>query len=224
MYMKPTLLLGGSFLFSQASIHSIAFRSAHIGSGPGVLGLSAMHVNWLLPFRPIRIFPSDPTSMIVAPFPIASGAADMALLMSSSSVIFPEGILCCWATAKPETRTTEHPNVSATCRMKPSPQKRKRDHSTFPSTSNSDSPTTRATQKFVSWYGENMPVDIFQDSHIPNRFDMYFASSTQVIVAGPSPTIRMTASSSFGAIPMDLLAEMGDECTCRHRHGIGRIE
>jgi hypothetical protein len=38
--------------------------------------------------------------------------------MISSSVIFPEGILCCWATANPEARTTEHPNVSATCRMK----------------------------------------------------------------------------------------------------------
>ncbi len=41
----------------------------------------------------------------------------MALLMICSSVIFPEGILCCWATANPETRNTEHPNVSATCRM-----------------------------------------------------------------------------------------------------------
>jgi hypothetical protein len=32
--------------------------------------------------------------MIVAPFPIVSGAADIALLMISSSVIFPEGIYC----------------------------------------------------------------------------------------------------------------------------------
>src|SRR5262249_8241667 len=79
MYMKPTLFFGGSFLFSQASTHSIALRSAHIGSGPGVLGLSAMQVNWLLPWRTTRIFPSLPTSMIVAPLPIASGAADMAL-------------------------------------------------------------------------------------------------------------------------------------------------
>src|ERR1700724_1142328 len=127
MYMKPTLFFGGSFLFSQASTHSIAFRSAHIGSGPGVLGLSAMQVNWLLPWRTTRIFPSEPTSMIVAFFAIASGAADMALLMISSSVIFPEGILCCWATANPETRTTEHPNVSATCRMDHLLQLRKRD-------------------------------------------------------------------------------------------------
>src|SRR3984893_3407559 len=130
MYMKPTLFFGGSFLFSQASTHSIAFRSAHIGSGPGVLGLSAMQVNWLLPWRTTRIFPSESTSMIVASFPIACGAADMALLMISSSVIFPDGILCCWATANPETRTTEHANVSATCRMEPSPQLPKRDHST----------------------------------------------------------------------------------------------
>src|ERR1700730_6460271 len=65
--------------------------------------------------------------MIVAFFPIASGAADMALLMISSSVIFPEGILCCWATANPETRTTEHPNVSAICRMDHLLQLRKRD-------------------------------------------------------------------------------------------------
>src|SRR5437660_12764531 len=86
MYMKPTLFFGGSFLFSQASTHSIAFRSTHIGSGPGVLGLSAMQVNWLLPWRTTRILPSEPTSMIVAPCPIAGGAADMALLMISSSV------------------------------------------------------------------------------------------------------------------------------------------
>src|SRR5262249_3541049 len=51
MYMKPTLFFGGSFLFNQASTHSIAYWSAHIGSGPGVLGLSAMQVNWLLPLR-----------------------------------------------------------------------------------------------------------------------------------------------------------------------------
>src|SRR5260370_42087581 len=93
MYMKPTLFLGGSFLFSQASTHSIAFWSAHIGSGPGVLGLSAMHVNWLLPWRTTRIFPSLLTSMIVAPLPIASGAADMALFITSSSVTFPDGLV-----------------------------------------------------------------------------------------------------------------------------------
>src|SRR5271157_4565316 len=121
MYMKPTLFLGGSFLFSQASTHSIAFRSAHIGSGPGVLGLSAMQVNWLMPWRTIRIFPSESTSIIVAPFPTASGAADTALFMISSSVIFPEGMLCCWAKANPETRKAEQPNVTATCRMGPSP-------------------------------------------------------------------------------------------------------
>ena len=56
-----------------------------MGSGPGVLGLSAMQVNWLLPWRTTLIFPSDPTSMIVAFFPIASGAADIALLMISAS-------------------------------------------------------------------------------------------------------------------------------------------
>ena len=43
-----------------------------------------MLVNWLLPWRTTRIFPSELTSIIVAPFPIVSGAADIALLMSSS--------------------------------------------------------------------------------------------------------------------------------------------
>src|SRR5467141_4093454 len=132
MYMKPTLFFDGSFLFSQASTHSIAFRSAHIGSGPGVLGLSAMQVNWLLPWRTTRIFPSEPTSMMVASFPIACGAADMALLMISSSVIFPEGILCCWATANPETKTIKHPNIGATCRMELPPQLRGRYHNIPP--------------------------------------------------------------------------------------------
>jgi hypothetical protein len=36
--------------------------------------------------RTTRIFPSEPTSMIVASFPIDCGAADIALLMISSSV------------------------------------------------------------------------------------------------------------------------------------------
>ena len=47
-----------------------------------------MKVSWLLPWRTTQIFPSELTSMIVAPFPIVSGAADIALLIISSSVIF----------------------------------------------------------------------------------------------------------------------------------------
>src|SRR5262245_66353477 len=111
MYMKPTLFFGGSFLFSQASTHSIALRSAHIGSGPGVFGLSAMQVNWLPPWRTTRIFPSLPTSMIVAPLLIASGAADMALFIICSSVIVREGIVCWWAKAFSEPGTDDCTNV-----------------------------------------------------------------------------------------------------------------
>src|SRR5262245_45754012 len=58
----------------------------------GVIGHAGKLV---MPWRTTRIFPSLPTSMIVAPLPIASGAADTALFIISSSVILPEGIVCC---------------------------------------------------------------------------------------------------------------------------------
>src|SRR4051795_10929516 len=87
MYRNPTLPAGGSFLPIQAAAHSIALASPHIGSGPGEFGLSGRQVKPLLPWRRVRILPSAPTATIVAPAATASGAAAMALLTMSSSVI-----------------------------------------------------------------------------------------------------------------------------------------
>src|SRR5215469_10129414 len=58
----------------------------HIGSGPGVAGLSGMQVKLFVPLRKVRIFPSAPMATIVACFPTLAGAADSALAMSSASV------------------------------------------------------------------------------------------------------------------------------------------
>src|SRR5215510_13964944 len=88
MYIKPTLLAGGGAFESHACTHSMALASAHIASGPGVLGLSAMHVKLLLPLRMLRILPSAVISTIAASFEMAAGAADIALLMIAASSLF----------------------------------------------------------------------------------------------------------------------------------------
>src|SRR2546421_11327337 len=73
MYMKPTFPAGGALWPIQAPAHSIAFLSMHIGSGPGVVGLSGMHVQPFVPARIVRILPSAPISMIVAFFAMDIG-------------------------------------------------------------------------------------------------------------------------------------------------------
>src|SRR2546430_15065590 len=54
MYMRPIFPAGGVWWCRYASIHAPAFLSQHIGSGPGVSGLSGMHVKPLLPLRSVR--------------------------------------------------------------------------------------------------------------------------------------------------------------------------
>src|SRR5437879_5851951 len=58
----------------------------HIGSGPGVAGLSGMQVKLLVPLRTVRILPPSSMTTIVACLPTLGGAADSALAMSSASV------------------------------------------------------------------------------------------------------------------------------------------
>jgi 1-acyl-sn-glycerol-3-phosphate acyltransferase len=53
--------------------------SAHIGSGPGVAGLSGMQVKPFVPWRKVRIVPSAPGTTIVACFAMSAGAARIAL-------------------------------------------------------------------------------------------------------------------------------------------------
>src|SRR6476660_8565995 len=114
MYINPTLFRGGAFFLIHASTHCMALRSAHIGSGPGVFGLSAIHVKLLVPFRTTRIFPSAPMSITVASLLIVGGAADVALFIISSSVILAEGMVCCWAIAGATNKTPNPPMTMPT--------------------------------------------------------------------------------------------------------------
>src|SRR5271169_3481415 len=53
----------------------------HMGSGPGVAGLSGMQVNPFVPSRNVRIWPSAPIATIVAFALTFLGAARIALLI-----------------------------------------------------------------------------------------------------------------------------------------------
>src|SRR5436190_13051856 len=81
--MKPTLSAGGSLWPIHASAHLSALASMHIGSAPGVLGLSGMQVQPFLPLRRTFIVPSGWAATIVASLAIAAGAATMALSIGS---------------------------------------------------------------------------------------------------------------------------------------------
>src|SRR5690348_4210510 len=86
MYMNPTLPAGGFLCSIQAFTHSMAFASMHIGSGPGVCGLSGMQVNPLLPLRNVRIWWLASMATMVASLATFAGAACMALAMSEASL------------------------------------------------------------------------------------------------------------------------------------------
>src|SRR5262245_15776072 len=86
MYANPSLPVGGSLCAIQAIAHSSPFLSRHIGSTPGE-GVSGMHVNSLVPLRSVFICILSSIAMIVASFETASGAADIALVIMSASVV-----------------------------------------------------------------------------------------------------------------------------------------
>src|SRR4029077_8747070 len=86
MYMNPTFPAGGVLWCRYASIQSPAFLSQHMGSGPGVSGLSGMHVKPVAPLRSVRIPPFGSGDTMVASSATFLGAAFMALAISSSSV------------------------------------------------------------------------------------------------------------------------------------------
>src|SRR6478736_6178994 len=79
MYMKPTLPAGGAFFSTHAMTQSTDCLSMHMGSGPGVAGLSGMQVKPLVPLRSVRILPSASMTMTVASFATLAGAAFIAL-------------------------------------------------------------------------------------------------------------------------------------------------
>src|SRR5216684_5236982 len=64
----------------------MAFLSIHMGSGPGVAGLSGIQVNPLVPLRSVRILPSASIATMVAFLATLAGAALMALLTRSASL------------------------------------------------------------------------------------------------------------------------------------------
>src|SRR5580700_7145582 len=86
MYINPIFPAGGVLWFRYASTQSPAFLSQHIGSGPGVSGLSGIQVKPLDPLRSVRIPPFGSGATMVAFSATFLGAAFMALAMSSSSV------------------------------------------------------------------------------------------------------------------------------------------
>src|SRR3954447_24980186 len=85
--MNPTFPAGGSFWPIHAVAHSSAFSSMHIGSGPGVVGLSGMHVKLLVPFRSVLTLPWAVAAMMLAALATLGGAAVSALSISLSSLI-----------------------------------------------------------------------------------------------------------------------------------------
>src|SRR6202035_2510876 len=85
MYMNPTLPTVGEMWLAHACTQSMAFLSIHMGSGPGVAGLSGMQVNPLVPLRSVRILPASIVTM-VAFLATLAGAALMALLIRSASL------------------------------------------------------------------------------------------------------------------------------------------
>src|SRR5437660_10666735 len=86
MYMNPTFPAGGVSWLIQACAQAMALASMHIGSGPGVAGLSGMQVKPFVPLRTVRMVPSASMATTVAPFATLGGAAFIALAMSSASL------------------------------------------------------------------------------------------------------------------------------------------
>src|SRR5882724_2959920 len=86
MYSNPTFPAGGVLWLRYASIQSPAFLSQHIGSGPGVSGLSGIQVKPLVPLRSVRIPALGSGTTMVAFSATFLGAAFVALAISSSSV------------------------------------------------------------------------------------------------------------------------------------------
>src|SRR5271165_2597811 len=112
MYINPTFPAGGVLWFRYASIQSPAFLSQHIGSGPGVSGLSGMQVKPLDPLRSVRIPPFGSGATMVAFSATFFGAAFMALAISSSSVgadLAPSAVaVWCMSAAPAEGASAAH--------------------------------------------------------------------------------------------------------------------
>src|SRR4051794_38629852 len=81
----------GGVLPMHALAHCMPPSSRHIGSLPGVFGLSGMQVKLFLPLRKVCICILSSMAMMVASLATAFGAADMAFLMSWASLAASDG-------------------------------------------------------------------------------------------------------------------------------------
>src|SRR3954467_7554890 len=81
--MRPGTPSVGGFLPIQAPAQAPAFLSMHIGSGPGVVGLSGMQVQPLWPSRRVFIEPSACAWTMAASLEREAGAAAIALSIGS---------------------------------------------------------------------------------------------------------------------------------------------
>src|SRR5690348_6831252 len=77
---------GGVVLLIQALAHCMPPSSRHIGSLPGLFGLSGMQVKLFLPLRRVFICMLSSMTTMVASLATAGGAADMAFLIRAASL------------------------------------------------------------------------------------------------------------------------------------------
>ena len=82
--MKATRPLAGAWWFIQAIAQSRPAASIHMGSGPGVVGLSGIQVNPFDPLRKVTLLPSGSIATTVAASATALGAASNARRIRAS--------------------------------------------------------------------------------------------------------------------------------------------
>ena len=117
--MKPTFPGAGSLWVAHACTQSIALRSMHIGSGPGVVGLSGMQVKLPVPWRTVRMVPSAAMTTMVAFSATALGAAVIALaitflsdIAAAAGLIAEPGVMVLSAEAASETDIKDAPTTA----------------------------------------------------------------------------------------------------------------
>src|SRR5450759_2372969 len=110
MYATPIGRLGVGFCFViHACAHAKPDWSKHIGTLPGVVGSSGKQVNSPEPLRTVRICPLLSNVITVALGAIASGAAEVALVIRAASpadtLIGLAGVTCALSTQAPSEKS-----------------------------------------------------------------------------------------------------------------------
>src|SRR4030067_652923 len=97
--MPGSVLAGVGSPLSREVTQAVAALSAHIGSGASWPLRSAMQVNPFVPSFKTLSLPSGPGAIMAAFLEICGGAALIAVLTSSSSLMELAADLPCWAAA-----------------------------------------------------------------------------------------------------------------------------